>query len=165
MGKRSSFERINHDDYPTPREALWPLIPFLYTEQIIIEPCPGEGKLVGHLRAEGFGVKAVMGDARSLRYLMSPGRTIFVTNPPWSLELLHPIITNLSDQATTWLLLSADWMHLKGATAFKRRLHTIVSVGRVQWFPNSGKTSLDNAAWYRFEQPASRRITRFFGRG
>jgi hypothetical protein len=164
MGKRSSFKRTRHDDYPTPPEALEPLIPFLDSEQMIIEPCPGEGILVGHLRRAGYAVKAATGDARSLRYLLSPNRTIFVTNPPWTLEILNPIIMNLSDQAPTWLLLAADWMHLKAAIPFKSRMHSIVSVGRVQWFPNSRYSSLDNAAWYRFDKPSSRRLTRFYGR-
>ena len=163
MGKRSSFKRASHDDYPTPYEAVQPLLPFL-DDRLIVEPCPGEGLLVKHLKRAGFHVTGVAGDARRARYSIVPERDIFVTNPPWSLELLHPIIINLSDQATTWLLLGADFAHLKAAIPLRNRLHSIVSVGRVQWFPGSRHSSLDNAAWYRFDPPGKRVFARFYGR-
>ena len=161
MGKRSSFARKAHDDYPTPPEALMPLVRFL-DSRAIIDPCPGEGLLVKHLKNVGFRVKGIRGDAR---YSCYPAGDIFVTNPPWTLEVLEPIIVNLSDQATTWLLLWADFAHLQIAGELRSRLHSVVSVGRVKWFPESRFMSLDNAAWYRFERPGKRSFARFYGRG
>jgi hypothetical protein len=166
MGKRSDFPRHPRDDYSTPVEALEPLIRFLDKSRVIIEPCPGAGKLVKHMREAGYCVLSVEKDAREYQYFTIAGddnRSIFVTNPPWTREVLHPIIVNLSDQAPTWLLLDADWMHLASARPFLSRLRVIVSVGRVQWFSGSPSAGKDNSAWYRFERP-SRRVTRFHGR-
>ena len=163
MGKRSDFPRHPRDDYATPEEAFAPLGRFLDKARPIIEPCPGAGQLVQHMRKAGFEVTAVHDDARLADY---PARCDFqfVTNPPWTRSILHPIIINLSDQATTWLLMDADWMHLASARPFLTRLRAIVSVGRVQWFPGSASAGKDNSAWYRFERPNGRAHTRFHGR-
>jgi hypothetical protein len=54
MGKRSNFERIPRDLYPTPAKAVQPLIPYLRAARIgsFAEPCCGNGDLVRHL--EGY---------------------------------------------------------------------------------------------------------------
>lgn len=161
MGKRSSFERNERDLYPTPPEAVAPLLPHLAPGTRFVEPCAGDGRLAdelvrhGHVcmdatdieplaagirRADALGTKWDCGDA-------------FITNPPWLRTFLHPLIIHLSDQAPTWLLFDADWMHTKQAAPFKSRLRRVVSVGRVKWIPDSKMTGKDNAAWYLFDAP------------
>ena len=56
MGKRSDFERIPRDLYPTPAKGVQPLIPYLRAAGIrsFAEPCCGNGDLVRHL--EGYGL-------------------------------------------------------------------------------------------------------------
>ena len=54
MGKRSAFERRAGDAYPTPIEAVLPLIPHLRGVRNFAEPCAGDGALVRHL--ESFGL-------------------------------------------------------------------------------------------------------------
>jgi hypothetical protein len=163
MGKRSDFPRRPQDDYATPLAALEPLLPHLCREAPIIEPCPGAGALVEHLRSKGFIVAHPFGgDARIQAYAMTTG--VFVTNPPWTRAILHPIIENLSNQATTWLLFDADWMHCKQAIPYLPRLRQVVSVGRVKWIPDSPYVGKDNACWYRFGTPSEFVVTRFFGR-
>ena len=50
MGKRSDFERIPRDYYPTPYEAVLPLIPHLPQKPFsYAEPCAGDGALVNHI--------------------------------------------------------------------------------------------------------------------
>jgi hypothetical protein len=51
MGKRSNFERIPRDFYPTPFEAVLPLIPHLGNAKTFSEPCCGGGDLVRHLES------------------------------------------------------------------------------------------------------------------
>jgi hypothetical protein len=166
MGKRSDFPRRPQDDYATPLAALEPLLPHLYREAPIIEPCPGARVLHKHLEEAGFLVANCEEDARIHEYGMSPwGKDfIFVTNPPWTRAILHPIIENLSNQATTWLLFDADWMHCKQAIPYLPRLRQVVSVGRVKWIPDSLYVGKDNACWYRFGTPSEFVVTRFFGR-
>jgi hypothetical protein len=57
MGKRSSFERREADFYPTPLDAVVPLIPYLRSVKTFAEPCAGNGDLVRHL--ESFGLACV----------------------------------------------------------------------------------------------------------
>ena len=45
MGKRSAFERRAGDAYPTPIEAVLPLIPHLRGVRNFAEPCAGDGAL------------------------------------------------------------------------------------------------------------------------
>lgn len=167
MGKRSDFERIPRDFYPTPYEAVVPLLPHLAPGTVFIEPCAGDGALIRHLEQAGhrcvgaYDIEpkrnvpkwlVVTKDARDYSY---PGRTdCFITNPPWARAALHPIIENLSRQRPTWLLFDADWMHTKQSAPFMPYCRKIVSVGRVKWIPDSRMTGKDNCCWYLFDQTA-----------
>ena len=173
MGKRSSFERIERDFYPTPLEAIIPLLPHLRKGSTFIEPCAGDGRLIDHLRAHGhkctYAVDvepiwpvAIVGDATLMTYNIA-GSDCFITNPPWGRKLLHPIIENLSEQLPTWLLFDADWMHTKQSSAFLKKLVKIVSIGRVKWIEGSKMTGKDNCCWYLFDKPHDNG-TAFFGR-
>jgi hypothetical protein len=53
VGKRSDFERRERDFYPTPYEAVLPLLPHLPERVRFIEPCAGDGRLVRHLERHG----------------------------------------------------------------------------------------------------------------
>jgi hypothetical protein len=169
MSKRASqFERRERDFYPTPRDAVLPLLPHLAPGTRYLEPCAGDGALAvilddaGHQclgaydveqreRIAGFYQLVVHHDARSYRYPGASSVDCFITNPPWSREVLHPIIENLSRQLPTWLLFDADWMHTRQAAPYLPLLRKIVSVGRVKWIPDSPFTGKDNCAWYLFD--------------
>ena len=164
MGKRSSFERRERDFYPTPEAAVLPLLPHLAPSTLFSEPCAGDGALVDILQRHGH-VCEFAGDLEPQRadIYITDARTqggdgapdVYITNPPWSREVLHPIITNLSAQAPTWLLFDADWMHTRQAAPYLPLCRKIVSVGRVKWIPDSKHTGKDNCAWYLFDANAS----------
>ena len=73
------------DDYQTPPEALWPLLPYLNPDLTIWECACGKGNLVKELRQEGF---AVIGTDKEKDFLIwQPERfDCIVTNPPYSLK-------------------------------------------------------------------------------
>lgn len=176
MGKRSNFERIPRDYYPTPREAVLPLIPHLEFGTMFVEPCAGDGALVRHL--EHFGMSCqraydiepradfiTQTDALELDRDQCGGTSAecIITNPPWDRTLLHPMIEAFSFAQPAWLLFDADWMHTKQTALAKRHgvktvpelmkyCRKIVSVGRVKWIPGSKMTGKDNCAWYLFDQ-------------
>jgi hypothetical protein len=171
MGKRSSFERVKRDFYPTPYEAVVPLIPHLNKGVFYAEPCAGDGALIGHLSkfnvqcAEAWDIEPqadgiMRGDATELQCRIAD---YYITNPPWNRNLLHPIITNLSDHKPTWLLFDSDWIHTKQAAPFMSRLKKVVSVGRVKWIPDSKMTGKDNCCWHLFDKPGHQLI-HFYGR-
>lgn len=160
MGKRSSFDRNQHDLYDTPFEAVQPLLRWLKPQTRYIEPAFGEGALARSLTACGHRLMEAHDlptDARIYRYNPAPG-VIFITNPPyWGRPNdLHPLIENLSDQAPTWLLMSSDWLFNKSSGPVTRRLRRIVAVGRVKWIPGSRYTGKENVAWLLFDRPALR---------
>jgi hypothetical protein len=172
MGKRSSFERVPRDFYPTPYEAVVPLLPHLDPDSLFCEPCVGDGALAKHLEAHGHicvegsdtapnGGYSLVRDARTINLYLACDYVI--TNPPWSREVLHPIILNLSRQMPTWLLFDADWMHTRQSAPFMPYLRKIVSVGRVKWIPDSPFTGKDNCCWYLFDQ-TSEAPAQFVGR-
>lgn len=171
MGKRSSFERRERDFYPTPREAVLPLLPHLAPGTRFCEPCAGDGALVDHLTAAGHlclhasDIEPRRSDIREADALSCPwtGVDTFITNPPWDRKVLHPLIVHLSDVAPTWLLFDADWIHTRQAVPFLPRLRRIVSVGRVRWIPDSPFTGKDNCAWHLFGKPAAAPAV-FYGR-
>lgn len=155
MGKRSNFERKPRDFYPTPKEAVIPLIPHI-DYRYFVEPCAGEGDLVRHLTEAGMiclkssdittGQDALKIDQEYI------GQTEYIiTNPPWDRKILHPMINHFRMLRPTWLLFDADWMHTKQASPYLKSCSMIVSVGRVKWIPDSKHTGKDNCCWYKFE--------------
>jgi hypothetical protein len=164
VGKRSStFERRPRDFYPTPYEAVVPLLAHLEPYTQFLEPCCGDDDLVRILRDEGHRCGHASDidpdgiDARTARFVDFAGvfGNCFITNPPWSRDDLHKIIVNLSDQLPTWLLFDADWVHTRQAAPYLPRLKRIVSVGRVKWIKDSSFTGKDNCAWHLFDKPGN----------
>lgn len=171
VGKRSDFVRRERDWYPTPREAVVPLLAHLAPRTIFIEPCAGDGRLIEHLRAEGHRCAMAYdiepqasnifeADARDLS---DDFADCYITNPPWKRSTLHAIIENLSCRLPTWLLFDADWMHTRQSAQLIPHLRKIVSVGRVKWIPDSPFTGKDNCAWHLFDQ-TSEAPAQFIGR-
>lgn len=164
MSKRApQFERRERDFYPTPREAVLPLLPHIDRRALFIEPCAGDGTLADCLMDHGRRCMMmsdiaprrndiVSVDALTVDWIAAP---MFITNPPWAREVLHPLIERLSGFAPTWLLFDADWMHTRQAAPYLPYCRKIVSVGRVKWIPDSPFTGKDNCAWYLFDQQAS----------
>lgn len=190
MGKRSNFERVSHDLYDTPFEAVVPLSRFLHDVTAFIEPCAGHGMLIGHLEALGYSCALALdlvpagdgieqGDALNLDYHkimdagLEPIASHFITNPPWPAgrgrggEPTMSLIRHLSSLLPTWMLLSADFMHNAYASTVLTHCFKIVSVGRVKWMPGSEHVGKENCAWYLFDkEPAwGDNHTKFFGRG
>lgn len=172
MGKRSDFERAPRDFYPTPAEAVAPLLMHLGRNEVYAEPCAGDGALIDHLTAAGHRC-AWACDIEPQRHDIHENDAttcgkgaaeVYITNPPWLRSTLHDIIINLSDQAPTWLLFDADWIHTRQAAPFLPRLRKVVSVGRVKWIADSKFTGKDNCAWHLFTAPSAE-LCSFHGRG
>ncbi len=173
MGKRSDFQRIERDYYPTPIEAVRPLVPHLHRARFwYTEPCAGDGRLVRHLShlTKGNAMAEYLCDltpqiqeVEQFDAMDIRSASMFITNPPWDRKALHPIIEHLSDIAPTWLLFDADWMHTKQSTSMVARLEKIVSVGRIKWIEGSKMTGKDNCCWYLFNARHSG-PSQFFGR-
>lgn len=172
MGKRSKFERNPRDFYPTPVEAVFPLLPHLRHGDMFMEPCAGDGALVQHL--EDVGLKCLWASdiepqgphmfRRDALALHADERADWIiTNPPWRRDILHAMIVHFSDRTPTWLLIDADWAHTKQAAPYLPRLRKIVAVGRLKWIPGSPHTGKENAAWHLFTAPSDE-PTQFFGR-
>lgn len=175
MAKRSSgqFERVEKDFYRTPPEAVLPLLPFLERHTTFVEPCAGDGILAdtlvghGHICHAAFDIDPKApgirrGDARRVRWATKRG--VWITNPPWTRSILHPLITHLSAQAPLWMLFDADWLHTRQATPFLPLLRKVVSVGRVKWIEDTDMMGKDNSMWALFDGTRPRSFTEFHGR-
>lgn len=168
MGKRSNFKRVERDFYPTPKEAVTPLLVHLPRHTSFDEPCAGNCELVKHLESTNAlcqwmsdinpDYPCVWKDAFDLKNCEGE---MFITNPPYDWKILSPLITHLSDIAPAWLLLPADMMHNKRMAPHIKRCVKIVSVGRVKWFGNMA--GMENSAWYLFDSNFTDE-TLFFGR-
>ena len=153
MGKRSNFEKIPKDKYmTTDARAVRPLIDYFGNIKFsYYEPCVGNGDLIGLLDGEGkwcVGYSDEEKDARTFQYRTNAD--YFVTNPPWTVDLLHPIIDNLRKQLPTWLLFYSDWMFTAQSRPFMKFCKTILPVGRLVWIPGTRVSGKDNCAWYLF---------------
>lgn len=167
MGKYSDFERLPRDLYPTPYEAVIPLLSHLPKATQFIEPCAGDGRLIRHLEKHGHicryacDIEPQAEGIEKRDVLMFGGKFVphdmIITNPPWERNIdgtgpLHDMIRAFSDQSPTWLLFDAGWMHTKQAAAFKRICRKIVSIGRVKWFEGTENGGKEDACWYLFQK-------------
>jgi hypothetical protein len=176
MGKRSSFARRPQDYYRTPPDAVTALLPHLPAAAAFIEPCAGDGTLVGHLMECGHACVYAC-DVRPRNRLMIHKRDalaldrklverreakFIITNPPWSRPILHQMIEHFSDLLPTWLLIDANWIFTRQAAPYLKRCVKIVTIGRVKWIANSPSVGKDDAAWMLFTR-AHRGQPRFYG--
>ncbi len=145
-----------------------PLFPFLkvhtgfagYRPVRYVEPCAAAGQMVAHLLSQGHEcvyASDIEPGARWVkkRDILVPGKPypkadMFITNPPWHVDLLHPIIEILSAQMDTWLLFYSDWHDTVQAGPYRDICKKIVPVGRVRWIPGSDNDGKDNCSWYLF---------------
>ena len=181
MGKRSDFDRVPRDYYPTPIQAVEPLIPHLPYFFEYLELCAGDGRLISHISQLTNGLGKCVGaydieprggplhpvqkmDALTIETFGSFSKEFFaITNPPWDRKILHPLIENFLDICPTWLLFDADWMHTKQSATYMTYCKTVVSVGRVKWIEGSKSQGKDNCAWYLFDS-SNEEQTQFYGR-
>lgn len=166
MGKRSpGLPRRKHDAYDTPYAAIPALLPHLMPGTRFAEPCAGNGFLIEHLEKHGHQC-TYRGDISTgqdaLNFIAADCETV-ITNPPWTRDLLHPMILLFSTQRPCWLLFDADWSHTVQAAPYMPYCRRIVSVGRLKWIPDSEYTGMDNAAWYLFTRETMPRA-QFFPR-
>lgn len=178
MSKRSTMPKVKNSFYPTPYEAVLPLLPHLAgrgdRSVIFDEPCCGAGDLINHLHEAGHSCAYASDIDPKMdngHYVSALDRTscrgeMFITNPPfhrgdWS--VLNKMITHLSYMAPCWLLLPADFASNKRMYYHLKRCNRIVAIGRVKWFPDSPHSSTDNFSWYLFDKDFDG-ITRFYGR-
>lgn len=165
MGRRSNFARVPKDKYmtwdPRPVVALQPHLP---ANVRYVEPCAGKGDLIESMRWHGHqcvyacdthpGRKWIeKRDARDLdkRWCRSSNAQMFVTNPPWTREILHQLIECLPQLLPTWMLIDASWAHTGQAVQYLEKCKHIVSVGRVRWIKGTANDGVDDSAWYLFE--------------
>lgn len=169
MGKRSNFPKIDKDFYRTidPR-AIEPLIANISKidchAKTYAEPCSGSGDLVNMIYKDRPDIECwydcdisweIGGkDALTLTTEDIKGCDLIITNPPWSRNILHPLIIHLvSLYKPVWLLFDADWMHTKQSSEIMKNFCThVVSVGRLKWIPDTNMSGKDNACWYRFSK-------------
>tara|TARA_R110000851_G_scaffold29910_6_gene81861 strand:+ start:605 stop:1096 length:492 start_codon:yes stop_codon:yes gene_type:complete len=161
--------KVAKDFYPTPYEAVLPLLQHMDDGTLFVEPCGGDYALAGHLERHGHKCHWAGDTApqhHKVKYqdamlIHSTGASCFITNPPYTWAVLSPLITHLSDLAPTWLLLPADMMHNKRMAPHMYNCSIIQSVGRVKWFNN--KAGMENSAWYLFDSATGGPAT-FYGR-
>ena len=176
MGKRSNFERVERDFYPTPYKAVEPLVQHLPKKQFAFaEPCAGDGALVNHIETMTNGWCSWASDlepqtdtilTRHFREINMEDlfeAEYIITNPPWDRSLLHPMIEYFTAYRPTWLLFDSDWMHTKQSVPYMGMLKKIVSIGRVKWIEDSKSVGKDNCCWYLFDRVGSDK-TKFYGR-
>jgi hypothetical protein len=154
MGKRSDFERRDNDFYPTPLEAVPPLIPYLRGIRTFAEPCAGEGDLIRHL--ESFGLRCVdSGDISTGQDALARDHydaDAIITNPPYKRAVGRKLVRHFTTLSTpAWLLLrqgvaSTIWM-----SPLLRHCSDIVAVPRLKLIKGTKSSGTEDHAWYRFD--------------
>ena len=155
----SRFPRRKNDFYATwDTRATPPLLPHLHPATRFIEPCAGAGDLTAQLRAAGHvcteqtdinpqAPDIEQADAATRQYDVSNGE-IFITNPPWTRQILQPMLLNWLKQAPVWILIDAGFPYNKRTDErIKNCLARQVPVGRLKWIRNSPHDSSKNTVW------------------
>lgn len=175
MGKRSNFERVERDFYPTPIQAVIPLMTHLPKTFTYAEPCAGDGRLARHLDdlTDSNCIATLLSDIEprddgvekydALTVKVPSNTDFIITNPPWDRKLLHPLIDNFATQRPTWLLFDANWMFTKQAKDYLFWCEKIVTIGRVKWIEGTKQSGKDDSCWYLFDSKNTKPTT-FFGK-
>ena len=175
MSKRSSFDKIPKDFYPTTDpKVLVPEFVKSVRGRRYAEPCCGEGDLTdllmevaickweSDLENRGCGK---LWDALCLSEHELQKCDLIITNPPFTKTVLLPMIDHFITLKPTWLLLPADLMHNNYFGSYMAKCSKVVSVGRVKWFKDSKSVSTDNFAWYFWKLRATTdTTTKFYGK-
>jgi hypothetical protein len=165
MGKRSDYNKILKDYYPTTdANAITPKLVEFIKGKTFAEPCCGTGDLTELLTdtaicrwesdVEHRGCGKIW-DAMYLTKNELQKCDLIITNPPFSRDVLLPMIDHFISLKPTWLLLPADYIHNKYFSSYMSKCSKVVSVGRLKWFKDSKHSSTDNFAWYFWQQCAS----------
>lgn len=178
MSKRSNFEKIPKEFYPTTdKKVLKETFLELIEGKTYAEPCWGEGDLEDLLRGEATcGWRSDIRDTSPVSKQMSGldvtpydvrDCDLIVTNPPFSKGVLLPLLDHFITLKPTWLLLPAGYMNNVYFGPYMKKCSKVISIGRVCWFPVGGKrvASTDDFCWYYWEKDASETQTIFIGRG
>lgn len=179
MGKRSNKERRPNDHYPTPLQGVSRAIDRLGIDlaehPIYAEPCAGSGDLIRHLKELGFDNEAyaveidpkdfgvIKGDASDPEVVakMRACTDLIITNPPWSWNMLKPLLDVwLQNNFIVWLLLPSDFSENVRSSLFMAHCTDRVPIGRLRWEPGSKYTGKDNCSWYRFISTMPKQGTR-----
>ena len=176
MGKRSEFEKLPKDYYPTPEDAFKPVAKLFDKGVIFCEPCAGDGRLAAHVERwvegslcafmmdiEPQGPHILKGDSTLLNSEHVDNCDVIITNPPYTWSVLSPMLDRWIPMLPTALLLPADFMHNKRFHKYLRHCAYIKSIGRVKWIEDSKMSGKDNYAWFFFT-PEEQVQTIFEGR-
>ena len=169
ISNKKSFKRNARDFYPTPYEAVLPLLPYLNKGTIFTEPCAGDYRLSEHLIKHNhvcenaFDIEPQDSRVICKNALDIKQAKMFITNPPFYSGILYSMIDHLRSIAPTWLLLPSDKAYNKTFGRFMNYCSNMIAVGRVRWIEGSKMASTDNFAWYKFENNKTK--TTFNARG
>lgn len=156
----TSRARHRNDFYRTiDARAVAALLPHLEPGASFLEPCAGDGSLIGLLEAAGLHCYGRFDLAPACPYVpkrdaltLEAGEGLIITNPPWFRSVLHALIAHfvtVADEA--WLLFDSSWCQTRQSTALGQLYCTdVVSAGRLKWFENSKSDATDDCSWYRF---------------
>jgi hypothetical protein len=64
-----------------------------------------------------------------------------ITNPPYTRDIMHRLITHFQRIAPTWLLLESDWTTTRQAAPFLPCCSDIVAIAPVKWVEDYGSST------------------------
>jgi len=174
MGKRSDYNKIPKDFYATTDpKAIPPNFVECIRGKRYAEPCYGEGDLEdllmdvavcrwrSDIRDTGC---CKLWDATCLSQHELEHCDVIITNPPFSRDVLLPMIDHFITLKPTWLLLPAGYMHNRYFAPYMEKCSLVVSIGRLKWFKDSKYTSTDDFIWAYWEKDAVETKTIFHSR-
>lgn len=177
MSKRSDFDKVPKDFYPsTDKKILVEGFVKEVRDKTYAEPCWGEGDLEDLLRGVATcGWRSDIRDTSPFSKQMAGTQVtpydirncdLLVSNPPFTRQVLLPLIDHFVTLKPTWLLLPAGFMNNIYFGPYMKKCSKVVSIGRICWFPVNGKrvASTDDFCWYYWEEGADETQTIFIGR-
>lgn len=145
------------DFFPTPREAVLPLLAHLKPGTVFVEPCAGDYALAGVLEEHGHQCVGAY-DLLPRSPFVDPGNgallptdpaVTIITNPPFAWPLLEPLLLHWIGAAPAWLLLPADMLFNQRFNAYARHVSQVLPLGRISWMGN-GVGGFENFMWAHF---------------
>ncbi len=164
MGKYSEFKRVERDYYTTPIKPVLPLNRLIGINKTYIEPCAGNGRMTSHLSSMShtclgaYDIEPMAEGIETKNALTIPRAELnkadyIITNPPWTREILHPMIEYFAEANHTFLLFDSNWANTQQSAHLLRKYCTVIMpVGRVKWIEGSKYSGKEDCSWYGFSR-------------
>ena len=139
------------DDYQTPQEAIYPLLPFIPKDWVVWECAEGQGNLKRAFKSEGYSVigSDILTGHDFLKYEPETHYDVIITNPPYKYKQQFLERAYSLGKPFAFLLPLTTFETRKRQALFKKYgVQVIFFDKRINFTTPTGKSGKNSSSWF-----------------